>query len=227
VPPDTTQHVDKLTLEGAPIPQIWVSPRSGHLEQRQPWIYGSDSFRPVTNKFCSGSPDQCRADSNVSGGTESVYQIIVGDNADVWGFAGLGIWWLPQGQNVVSVEFRALVYWRYLYELASSWDTAHSSGDIGLRIFSWDAQGQDMQTIDHREPLWAYGVDFWDPHQKAEDEGHTNLYLTFHPEQGRSYLCTSYVSAASDANGYPLSQAVTSLSAHQGWLVTQDWVFVP
>jgi hypothetical protein len=155
----------------------------------------------------------------------NVFQAIVHHGADVWGFAGAGFWYTPQTPTTEMVELRGIITdWTFDYELVAGTDTAHSGGEFGVKVISWDQYGGDYHEENTHEGLWAYGCSFWDPHQKDGDLGEIrNVNHTFRHIPGRNYLCMGYVYAYSDGNGYPGSQARTSLMASTSWMVTQDW----
>jgi hypothetical protein len=197
---------------------------SDNLVAREPKFH----FPPlaeVENKNCHGQPHSCHADAS-SDGVLNIFQSIIDHGADVWGFAGAGFWYTAEDPGRTElVELRGIISWEYNYELVVATDTAHSGGEFGVKVHSWDSQGQDYREENTHVGLWAYGCDFWDPHHRGSDAaGPTNVNHTFQFIPGRSYLCVGYIWGYSDANGSPGGQASTEIIARSPWLVTQDWV---
>jgi hypothetical protein len=178
----------------------------------------------VENKHCHGDPDSCHADATPDG-VLNIFQSIVSDGADVWGYAGAGFWYVPEDARTEVVEVRGIISWQYSYELLVATDTAHSGGEFGVKVHSWNSEGEDYREENTHIGLWAYGCSFWDPHHKDEDaSGLINVNHQFRLEPGRSYLCDGYIFGYSDANGHPGGQARTEIIARSPWLVSQEWV---
>lgn len=152
------------------------------------WLYSPPYDFTAVNKYCDGNPDRCEAIADPESGKLSVTLGIVHDSSDAWGFAGLGHWFVPHTQSPVIVSFNTLLYWSYYYQLKCGWagQTAHSHGETGVRVFSWDAQGENEQQGSDITTLWDYGVDLGDcshdggplddPHQFVSDYPVTILW---------------------------------------------------
>jgi len=221
-PPERTD----LTLDRSGVDRLGSRMTlSRNLVAREP-KYLLPPLIPVENKHCHGNPDACEAFASTDGGLD-IFQAIVHGGADVWGFAGAGSWYTAEDPGRTElVELRGIISWTYDYKLQSGGtDTAHSGGEFGVKVHSWDSQGQDYQEENTHVGLWAYGVDPADwRHGFSDASGPVNVNHTFQYVQGRSYLCVGYIWGYSDANGGIGSQAKTEITGGSPWLVTQDWV---
>jgi hypothetical protein len=214
------------TLNFAPHPlPMHLKPADVTLIRTPPYDFDAQ------NKYCSGQPDQCVTYVVKETGDLNIALHIVKHSADVWGFAGVGSWYQPQTTVITGdslVEVRSLIHWNYDYKLdafgpLAPWETAHARAEIGVRVFSWDANGQDQQEIGNHEGLFHYGVNGADWTHEDNHDGQTNVSTQFRLIYGRHYAYCAYFFAACDANGFPSSDATVDVIGNQPWLVTEEW----
>jgi len=189
------------------------------------WVYSNPFDAPAQNSQCNGDPDQCLALADPANGEMNLALHIVNHSSDLWGFAGVGSWFVPRIALTSLVEFRTWQHWAYDYTLVAGalGEAAHSGGAFGARIFHWDAQGNDPQEMTDEQPLWAYGVDLWDDYHHDQNDGQASRSIRFPYDPGRHYLCVAYVFAACDAGGWPSSQATVDMLGELPFFVTEEW----
>lgn len=182
-----------------------------------------------TNGDTFGTADQWENVPDKNSGAITIAQHCVTHSSGGWGWAGVGFWYVPRTQIPGMVEFRALIHWQYAYALDAEGLDAHSAAEVGLDVFSWDMNGEDMKTQTVRSPLWDYretGVHFGSPHRDSND-GTTNLVNPFSLEPGRRYACWAYVLASTDASGsqgvFAGSEGTTDVWAQMPFFVTEEW----
>jgi hypothetical protein len=217
-------------IEGDPVALAPLMPkytvRDGQMYGPVYWVYASP-YLPVENKYCDGNPNQCEAISTPEVSELNIALHMTGNSADAWGFAGLGAWWVPRTQSPVLVSFNTLLDWSWDYELVvgTEGQTAHSRAEVGARVFSWNAQGEDQQQLSDTTGLWDYGVDGWDWHHKDDGNGQANSYVRFQPTPGRSYFGCSYIFGACDAG--PSAQATVDILGRTHLIITEEWTSNP
>ena len=69
--------------------------RDGPVSDPVTWVYAPPFDFAPTNQDCSGDPDQCEALADSAGNELNLALHIVDNGADIWGFAGLGVWFTP------------------------------------------------------------------------------------------------------------------------------------
>jgi hypothetical protein len=202
--------------------------RSGPLKPADViWVYAAPYDFKAVNHGGDGVPDQRYVDADPANGVLNVVQIIEDGNATSWGFAGIGTWFTPRTADTTAVQVRARLSWTYRYALGAglAGETAHADGAVGIRIFSWDANGGDQQQLTEEKSLWSVGVDLWDYYEEASDDGSTSLSQFFAYDPRRHYAACVYVAASIDAGGYPNSQASAFITGEEPLLVTEEWGF--
>lgn len=208
-----------------PISRPAYAVRDGLMSDPVNWVYAPPFDFAPTNEYCSGDPNQCEVLADSAQNELNLALHIVDNGADLWGFAGLGAWFTPHSGTPAVVSFNALTQWSYDYRLTAGaiGQTAHSHGDLGVRVFSWDAQWGDAQSFTDFTPLWAYGVDAFDWEHEDSADGETNSSVRVPFDPSRHYAFCAYIFAACDADGYPSSMATVDFIAHSPFLVTEEW----
>ena len=160
-----------------------------------------------------------------STGYTTLAQRVIDHTGGGWGWAGVGFWYVPRTRAGL-LEFRARIRVTYEYQLQSAVETAHSRGEVGIIVFSWNMQGQDFR----QEPaasnlLWEDGTSWTEDHDFSNDLYSSGLRLDVALDSARRYSCFAYIFASIDASGtdgLSGSVASTDIWAWYPYLVTEE-----
>ena len=187
-------------------------------------FYGPPYELDNTNSWRFGQPGLTQY-ADKSTGYTTLAQRVIDHTGGGWGWAGVGFWYVPRTRAGL-LEFRARIRVTYEYQLQSAVETAHSRGEVGIIVFSWNMQGQDFR----QEPaasnlLWEDGTSWTEDHDFSNDLYSSGLRLDVALDSARRYSCFAYIFASIDASGtdgLSGSIASTDIWAWYPYLVTEE-----
>lgn len=159
-----------------------------------------------------------------------IAQKVEADRAYPWAWAGIGIRFTP-AIDYGWVRFTPWVAYEGRSNVSAALQGSHSSGEVGMEIWSDHRGGGDLreEPVRHYQELWSRDASGVQPAEERDYAGAFHHALLFSVDPDREYLFWATIKAWCDGEGVystePSSSALAWLAIDVPWMVTEEHGF--